>query len=72
PTTVTVGQFQNRLNRTPQTVGAGRGVQIDVVNGTATMTGVVSSPAEAEVLVRQLRLEPGIYRIENRTSAGGN
>ncbi len=65
------GQFvrqrvESRLMRTPvmQTTSLA-GISISIDNGTATLTGVASSRDAADRLVRQLRLEPGVYRIDN-------
>ena len=72
-------RFQNRLARqpAPQLAGppfpnqaftstAAPSVNVRVENRTAILTGYVNSPAERDRWERQLRLEPGVYRIVNQ------
>ena len=74
-----VSRFQNRFSRQPVPQSAGppfsdaafssvstSGVNVQVENRTAVLTGVVGSPAERDRWERQLRLEPGIYQINNQ------
>lgn len=61
-------RFQNRIRRQPKMGSDGSGVQISIEGITATMTGIVSSAQESARIERQLRLEPGVYKIENRTT----
>ena len=63
-------RFQNRMQRQPSTSGFGQNVQVNVQNRTAVVSGSVQSAAEADRIIRQLRLEPGVYRIENQLSVG--
>lgn len=68
------GQFvrervESRFLQTPALQSSSlAGVSISVDNGTATLTGVASSQEIADRLVRQLRLEPGVYKVDNRLS----
>ena len=59
-------RFQNRIVRQPDMNADGANVQISISNRTATMQGFVQSAQEADRIERQLRLEPGVYRIDNR------
>lgn len=59
-------RFQQRLMRLPSTLTAGTGVQVRVEGKTAVLTGAVTSQAERQRVERMARLEPGIYRIDNR------
>ncbi len=59
-------QFVSRLDRIPATRELGKQYRIDVANKTATLTGTVGSVKESQMIERQLRLEPGVYRIVNR------
>ncbi len=60
-------RFQNRIRRLPNMASDGAGVQITIDNQTATMHGFVGSVEESQRIQRQLRLEPGVYRINNQT-----
>lgn len=64
-------RFQNRIRRIPTMSNDGVGVQLSISNGTATMQGFVGSPEESNRIQRQLRLEPGVYRINNQTQIMG-
>lgn len=68
PNYVIESRFQNRIARQPVVQRMGQGVMISVANKTATLTGSVSSDAERKIMIRQLRLEPGIYKIVDQTS----
>lgn len=63
-------QFQSQLQRLPSTQSYSQGVQIQVQNRTAVISGFVGSQAQADRIERQLRLQPGVYRIENRLTVG--
>jgi len=65
---VTGARFQARMTRQPVVRNFGQGVSISVSNRTAVLTGQVGSQAEKEIIKRQLRLEPGVYRIDDRTT----
>lgn len=69
--TVTPVQIQNRFQQTirrlPSMTTDGNGVTISIVGTTATITGVVGSESESNRIQRQLRLQPGVYRIDNQT-----
>lgn len=60
---VVANRFQNRLSTMPSTRSYSGGVNIAINNRTATLTGVVRDPNVARRLVRQLRMEPGVYKI---------
>lgn len=72
PTNTAVGQrFQGRLARTPAAQSLDlRGISLTINGGTAIVSGQVASQEDAERIVRQLRLEPGIFRIDNRLTVG--
>lgn len=65
-------RFQSRFNRQPGSSLAGNGYSISVEGRTAFVNGSVSSRADSERIVRQLRLEPGVYNIVNRLSISQN
>lgn len=67
PNYVVASRFQNRIARQPVVQQMGQGVKISIANKTATLTGSVSSDAERQIMIRQLRLEPGIYKIVDQT-----
>lgn len=60
-------QFQQTIRRIPNMTGDGSGVQISIVGTTATVRGIVASEAEINRIERQLRLQPGVYRIDDQT-----
>lgn len=68
PSFVTVSRFQSRIARQPVVRNFGQGVSISVSNRRAVLTGQVRSQAEREIIKRQLRLEPGVYGIDDRTT----
>lgn len=68
PSAMTVSRFQTRIQRQPVVRSFGQGISISVSNRTAVLTGVVRSQAERDIVTRQLRLEPGIYKIDDRTT----
>lgn len=64
-------RFQNRIQRLPNMGSDGTGVRISIEGKIATMAGYVRSAEESSRIERQLRLEPGVYKIENRTQIAG-
>ena len=61
-----VQRFQNRIRQQPNMSGDGGGIQISIEGTTATMVGFAQTAQERDRVERQLRLEPGVYRIENK------
>lgn len=59
-------RFLQRLSRQPSTAATGGDIRISIENKTATLTGFVDSTEQRDQIERQLRLEPGVYQIENR------
>ncbi len=63
-------RFQNSLSRLPQMqsqpISSSLKYQVTINNRTATVTGFVSSDEEAARIIRQLRLHPGVYQIDNQ------
>lgn len=59
-------RFTTRLDRIPLAANAGNDVKIALEKGTAVLTGSVPSSEAANRIERQLRLEPGVYKIDNR------
>ena len=59
-------RFTTRLDRIPLAVNAGNDVKIALEKGTAVLTGSVPPSEAASRIDRQLRLEPGVYNIDNR------
>ena len=68
PSFVTAQRFQSRMTRQPVVRNFAQGVTISVANRTAVLSGVVNSNAERSIIKRQLMLEPGVYRIDDRTT----
>ncbi|QEG22755.1 hypothetical protein [Mariniblastus fucicola] len=68
PGYVAQSRFQSRMTRQPVVHQFGQGVTVTVSNRTAVLTGVFASAAERDIVKRQLRLEPGVYQIDDRTS----
>ena len=64
-------RFQNRIRRIPHMGNDGAGVQISISNRTATIQGFVGSAEERDRIERQLRLEPGVYRINDQSQIVG-
>ena len=62
-------RFSRRVAAMPRIRDAGS-VNVSIQNGTAVLTGTVRDARQAEAIERQLRLEPGVNRIENRTKVG--
>ncbi len=67
PGFVAVSRFQSRMLRQPVVRNFGSGINVTISNRTAVLTGTVRTEAERQIIKRQLRLEPGVYRIEDRT-----
>lgn len=61
-----VANFNNSFRNLPVSQGSSDGYQIEMVDSTAIVTGNVTSQAEADRLINQLRLQPGVYKIDNR------
>ena len=61
-------RFQARMVRQPVVRNMGQGITVTVNNRIAVLTGTVGSEAERQIIKRQLRLEPGVYGIDDRTS----
>jgi hypothetical protein len=68
PGYVAESRFQSRMVRQPVVRTMGLGITVTVNNRTAVLTGTVGSEAERQIIKRQLRLEPGVYGIDDRTS----
>lgn len=65
-------RFRNRFAQQPGSKLSGKGYTVTVENRTAFIKGSVDSLIDSQRLERQLRLEPGIYKIENRLSVRQN
>ena len=61
-----VQRFQNRIRQQPNMGADGGAMQISIQGTTATMVGYAQSAEEVNRVERQLRLEPGVYRIDNQ------
>jgi hypothetical protein len=64
----TAQQFTSNLSRQPGTENLQGRYQVYIQNKTATLIGSVQTQADADRIVRQLRLQPGVYHIENQLS----
>lgn len=64
-------RFQSRFVRQPGSNLVGNGYSVNVQNRTAFVTGTVNSQMDSERIVRQLRLEPGVYKVVNQLSISG-
>ena len=60
------GNFYNNIARQPSAQSLVGRYQVFVENKTATVVGTVNTRVEADRLIRQLRLQPGIYEIDNQ------
>lgn len=60
------GRFERRMGLQPSDVATSNSYSVSLKNRTATISGSVGSKAESDRLVRQLRLEPGVYKVINR------
>ena len=63
-------RFQSRFARQPGSNVVGNGYSVRVENRTAFVSGFVNTRADSDRIERQLRLEPGVYKIVNRLSLG--
>ena len=59
-------RFNDRFYRQPDSQDFRGQYSITIENRTAFLNGSVNTAADSERLVRQLRLEPGIYKIVNQ------
>ncbi len=59
-------RFNASFARLPESLIMSGQYQVSVNNRTATITGFVPTRADSDRLVRQLRLQPGIYKIDNQ------
>ena len=66
PPRATEFDFNNKLARQPSAQSLIGRYRVTVQNKTATVTGVVNSVADADRLIRQLKLQPGIYGVVNQ------
>ena len=71
---VTSSQLISRFNQNfysqPSTVNLNGNFQVTIANDTATVQGSVATMQDANRIIDQLRLQPGVYRIENQLSIG--
>ena len=63
PPRVVEGNFNSNLARQPTAQSLVGRYQVRIENKTAIVTGVVDTQADADRLIRQLRLQPGVYGI---------
>ena len=63
PSRVIEGNFNSNLARQPTAQSLVGRYQVRIENRTAIVTGVVDTQADADRLIRQLRLQPGVYGI---------
>ena len=63
PSRVIEGNFNSNLARQPTAQSLVGRYQVRMENKTAIVTGVVNTQADADRLIRQLRLQPGVYGI---------
>jgi hypothetical protein len=68
--TQVVNQFATSFSRLPETRSFTGQYQVTVNDKKATVTGWVGSKADSDRLIAQLRLQPGIYEIENNLQIG--
>jgi hypothetical protein len=59
-------RFNNSFYRLPQSQNFSGQYQVSVQNRKATVTGAVSTQADMDKVIRQLRLQPGVYSIDNQ------
>ena len=59
-------RFNNRFYRLPESDEFAGKFSISIENRTATINGAVQAQEESDRIVRQLRLEPGVYKINNQ------
>jgi len=72
PGRVVSNRFQSHFSRQPGSQLTGQGYSVRVENRTAFINGTVNTRADSERLERQLRLEPGVYKIVNELSISDN
>ena len=65
PPQATEFAFNDNLARQPAAQSLVGRYQVFIENKTATIMGLVNSQADADQLIRQLRLQPGVYNIVN-------
>ena len=65
PSRVIEGSFNSNLSRQPTAQSLMGRYQVTIQNKTAFVIGVVDTRADADRLIRQLRLQPGVYRIDD-------
>ncbi len=70
PGFATQARFESRMRRQPIVNQMPGNISVQIQDRTATMSGTVSNNAEKQMMMRQLRLEPGIYRIVDETTTG--
>lgn len=71
PTTGQVStRFQQRLAQLQLASGPESDVRVNLAGTLAILSGTVNSVEERDMIERMARLEPGIYRIENRLDIG--
>ena len=66
PSPVIESNFNRNLSRQPTAQSLVGRYQVRIENKTAIVTGVVDTQADADRLIRQLRLQPGVYGIVSR------
>ncbi len=59
-------RFNNSFYRLPQSQNFSGQYQVSVQNKKATVTGSVSTKDDMDRVIRQLRLQPGVYSIDNQ------
>ncbi len=62
----TVNRFNNSFYSQPSVASLNGAFEISIENKTATVRGNVATQQDADRIVRQLRLQPGVYRIDNQ------
>jgi len=70
PARVVESNFNRNLSRQPTAQSLMGRYQVTIENKTATVTGFVDTQADADRLIRQLRLQPGVYGIVSRLQVG--
>ena len=59
-------RFQTRFRRQPTSASISQTFRVQIKDRTATVDGTVRSQEEASRIIAQLRLEPGVYKINNQ------
>lgn len=70
PGQVVTNRFNEMFYRIPATRQFAGQFNVVVSDRTATITGAVGSQRDADAVIRQLQLEPGIYKIDNQLKIG--